>query len=272
MNLLSFRFVCVFVAIVSLFSSVQAQTAEQLKADLLGSWIVSVEGDSKKRVLTVSDVTTVDGKFELTAVYGYLGSNLEAVKAQYLISGVEKSIALKTPADTKITASQKSNDLYSGTFVSKSGNSKSVNLERTTNDLASQRVSKNKYRKSDVKVPGSDVPKECAWFFGYWEGEWRAGGYGIQRMWVVDVMPDCSLKTSGHSNSSDEITSHKFFTAKVVGGKFSYPCGPASDRGVCYFSQGSFGRMNAFADHGANSNNGSFKRVEKPETAGFLKD
>jgi hypothetical protein len=131
----------------------KAQLA-QLEAQLLSSWWVSVEGERGQRIMRITSIgPRADGHFGVDLNYGILGGGMGPLKGvlyrqsqpsttnpQEWIGPKTYKLEFATGAGTVISAESTTAGVFVGTFVTRSGRSKPITLERVTEDEIHVRV------------------------------------------------------------------------------------------------------------------------------------
>ena len=200
----------------------------QLQTELISAWVVTLDGEDRTRTLKISGVEQKDaGIFPLNAVYGWSDGNQSAVRAEINQTGQERTLLITTQPGSKITATQKPDGTFVGTFVYPDGTkTKPVRLERVSADQLRAKVEASLKGPAIVK-PAADVPPQCAAYSGRWTGTW---GYGTGQTWlsVVGVDANCVAKFAYLSHSRSPTG---FATAEIKNGDLSIPCGS----GTCTF-------------------------------------
>ncbi len=186
-------FVAGFLMVVSLLGSTvhaQAKSLAKLQAELVSSWLVTVDGESRTRTLIISGVAQKsDEEFVLESVYGMSDTKQTAIKAEYRISAKDHQLILTTQADTQIVATGMPDGTYRGTFALKNGNVKDVAIRRVSGDEISALRVASSDPSSVIQKPAVDVPAACAAFSGVWSGIWP--GAGRTWLWIAGVNSQC---------------------------------------------------------------------------------
>jgi hypothetical protein len=192
-------FICLLVAPLSHAADA---VAENIQKDLVGSWIVDVDGESRSRTLNIKGAEKKrDGAWVLDSTYGWTDGTQTPVSAELIARPDGYRIHLTTQANSQISADSSGTALFDGTFTPSSGNVRPVTLQRVsdeelrkrTADLTASRI------RSAMRQPSADVPARCAGFAGGWTGKWPY--YGQSWLWVVDVDANCFAKVAHRSTS-----------------------------------------------------------------------
>lgn len=219
-------------AVAFLLLSITAANAQpsldHLRSELISAWLVTVDGENRTRTLKITGVEQRDGGvFPLDAVYGWTDGNQTAVRAEINQTGQERTLLLTTQLGSQISATQRSDGNFVGTFTATNGQTKGLKLEKLSEGelLAAQsRLSAARA----IQKPAADVPASCAAFSGKWTGTW---GYNTGQTWlsILGVDANCVAKFTylSHPRSST-----RFETAEIKNGELSIPCGS----GTCTFN------------------------------------
>lgn len=114
---------------------------ERFQRDLVGSWIVDVEGETRTRTLNIRGAERrADGVWVLDSTYGWTDGRQSAVTAQLTVKPDGYSLQLTTQADSVISAHYSSPALFSGTFTWSSGKARAVRLERMSDEGIGKRA------------------------------------------------------------------------------------------------------------------------------------
>lgn len=188
------RMFCLFVFVLPVMATAQQKTFEQIKAEMISSWVVAVEGESRTRTIKISAASLQpDSSVRLDAVYGWIDGNQTAISASLVQSGQDVKLLLTTQAGSNVKATHTSDGLFVGTFTPTNGAAKPVKIQKVSNDELQTKIDAVKATMGGVIVaPGPDVPKDCAAFSGRWAGNWP--GYGRTWLWVAQVSAICIAK------------------------------------------------------------------------------
>ena len=135
-------------------SPAQTAAAEPPQSSLIGSWLVTVDGEAATRTLIVTEeAPTGDGAL-LAAKYGMTAQG--PIEAKMIRLGAQRQLVLVTQAGTKIVATEQSDGNFKGTFTLKSGGVKEVTIARMSEEMRQQLA---QARAAPVtQEPGPDVP------------------------------------------------------------------------------------------------------------------
>jgi PQQ-dependent catabolism-associated CXXCW motif protein len=123
--------VCLAFAAISLCAS--AQQADTAK-ELVSSWIVTVEGESRLRVLNVAGYAPkAPGTYLLEASYGFLDARQTPATAEYVDAAGQKTLKITTGGNGVITATRSADGRFEGTFQT-SRSTKRVTLAKIGED------------------------------------------------------------------------------------------------------------------------------------------
>ena len=260
----TFLFLSLFSLFLSTVAFGQYNTTTKPENELIASWLVSVEGESRQRILKITDaVKKTDGTFLLDAAYGYADGGQTPIHAEATQSDQQHKLSLTTQANTKIVTNETPNGTFTGTFTLKNGVAKGVTITRLTGgELQTVIAAAKNARALAVMVPPkADVPESCAAFFGGWVGTWR-GVLGTNYLWIAEIDSDCSAKVSLRETESSEIPrDFKKARNKISQGKLTLEgCG----NGTCIFERDGDHINGRFIDSfiGKTNNYGVFKKVQ----------
>lgn len=239
-------------SVVTVMSFGQTSTASLVQNSLVGSWLVTVEGEVPTRTLIISEeVPTSEGAL-LGAKYGMTDQGQGPIEAKMLRVSGQRQLVLLTQAGTKIAATEQADGSFRGTFTLKNGGVKEVGIEKITEAMR-QQLAQMAFQK-----PGPDVPASCAGFFGGWAGTWSLGNYGQQRLWVFGIKPDCTAKVSFRSSDNNDAPK-SFSNRKIADGVLTIPCG---NNGSCLFEKHGDEVWGRYTDSNSDRNSGSFKKIQ----------
>lgn len=193
------RAFCLIVLVSPGISSAQQKTLAQLQTEVVSSWVVTVEGESRTRTLKISGASQESNDtLLLDAVYGWTDGNQTPISASFVQSGQEVKLLLTTQPGSKVTATQTSNGIFEGTFTPTNGTPKPVKVQKVSGEELQAKITAAKASRAAVIVePGPDVPKDCAAFSGRWTGNWPY--YGQTWLWVAEVSVSCVAKCNSLS-------------------------------------------------------------------------
>lgn len=243
-----------------LIAGLSAMTAlAQSKADLTGTWVVTVAGEARTRTLIVSaEAPTPDGAL-LQAKYGMSDESQGAISAEMKKAADGRQLVLTTQANTKIIATEQPDGRFTGTFTLKTGAVKDVSIARLGEG---QVLATAKPAASNAAVPpSSDVPPDCAAYYGNWLGRWSQGSAGEVYLRIAEVRStggSCSVR---YSYSSSPTTTPGKKTAEIKDGTLVFVCN-SSTGGTCVFERKSDSLWASYSNPIGGGNNGVFKRIE----------
>lgn len=188
--------VAVLFALTVAMSEAADTNIDNIQKDFVGSWIVEVDGEARTRTLNIKAVERKrDGVWILDSTYGWTDGGQTTVNAELITKPEGYRLQLTTQANSLISAEYSGTALFSGTFTWSSGKVRPVRLERLSREEISNRAANltASRMRSAIKLPGPDVPAECASLVGGWTGHWGIHG-GEQWLWVVEVDTNCVAK------------------------------------------------------------------------------
>jgi hypothetical protein len=219
---------CFKIIVILLSLSVSTRSAaadpdiERIQRDLMTSWIVDVDGETRTRTLNIRGAERKqDGVWALDATYGWTDVGQSAVKAELIAKPGGYRLELTTQANSLISAESSGVGPFTGTFRWKSGAERPVKLVRVSDAdrMSAQSLS--------VVQPAPDVPASCASFVGGWTGDWD---FGQRWFWVVEVDRNCMAKYSYGPQVPRSVR-----TTEIKQDTLSFPCG--SHNGTCFLQQ-----------------------------------
>ncbi|MBK7014404.1 MAG: hypothetical protein IPH39_02240 [Sulfuritalea sp.] len=219
-------FVAALMSFAAALAHAQASLA-QLKAELVSAWVVTVDGEARKRLLRISGIEQGDNeRFPLTATYGWIDGSKPSVRAEIVQSGKDRALNLTTGSSSKIVATQNAEGVFVGTFAPTSGPVKPIRLVRISDDELPKILAEAQAGVPIVK-PAESVPPACAAYSGRWTGTW---GYGTGQTWltVVEIDSNCMARFAYLFNSRPPT---RFESAEIKKGELSVSCG----NGTCTF-------------------------------------
>lgn len=138
----------------------QTTAVGQAQPSLVGSWLVTVEGDAATRTLIVTEeAPTSDGAL-LQAQYGMMAQGQSPISARMLRVSDQRQLVLVTQAGTRITATETSDGTFKGTFTLKNGGVKEVAIARISEEMRQQLAQAGPtpaLQKSEVNAPSSYI-------------------------------------------------------------------------------------------------------------------
>jgi hypothetical protein len=159
---------------------------------LIGTWLITVEGESATRTLVIAAEATNSSGTLLSAKYGISGKGQSTIEANVTSAGDRRQINLVTQLAAIITATDQPDGTFSGTFTFKSGVVKPMTMVRVTD--AEQLAKLQPQPDNMIQRPGPEVPAGCAAFSGGWGGEWPEAGFSS--LWVVSIDASCAAKVA----------------------------------------------------------------------------
>ncbi len=223
---------------------------------MISVWVVSVEGETRDRTLRIKTLTPkTEGGFTVDATYGYVGEGQGAVRANLLQQGQDVYFLLTTQSSSRINASQKTAELFQGTFTDPVGTVKALKMVKVSDEELQRRIETSRNEKT--AKPSQDVPESCARFFGGWAGTWSQGSFGPLRLWVTAIMPDCTVKYSYRETSSSDMPT-VFRNGEIKQGVLTLSCGSG---GSCIFERKGEELWGRYHNPSGGSNTGTFKKI-----------
>lgn len=202
-------------------------TIAQLRTDLVSTWIVKVDGESRTRTLRIKGIEqkTADA-FLLDAEYGWSDGRQTSVNAEVNQNSQDIKLTLLTQSDSKIVATKNANGVFTGTFTLKNGTTKGISLQKVSDEELRSQVNTALNAMPAIEKPTADVPASCALFLGGWSGPWP--DIGRVWLWVVSVDAKCVAK---YAYSTSSGVPKEFKTAEIKEGILILP----RPKGTSYF-------------------------------------
>ncbi len=165
-----------FVAAASWTYPARAQPINPTLADLVNTWVVTVQGDTRQRTLKVTSVHKISADiFQADGSYGWIDANQDKVQLELTNSPIGLEMRFSTPASSSLTANQQADGSFSGTIAFKDGSAKPVLLRKANeNDLfaaqqpaaSSQKTALRPVNPSRIRfihMGGNDCPPCVVW-------------------------------------------------------------------------------------------------------------
>lgn len=194
-----------------------------LAQSVVGTWLVTVEGiaDNETRTLIISSDPASSGTGDLAAKYGLTSKSKTPVEAKLASNKLPRQLVVITQAATVITADEKPDGNFAGTFVTKGGKSYPVRIARVSEAELAQ-----------LQAPAASAPPSaCAAFEGRWTGRWTQGGQGQAWLWVQAPRPNCSTR---FAYVTEDREPRGWSTGQIEDGVLTFICN-SSTGGVCKF-------------------------------------
>jgi hypothetical protein len=154
----------------------QAQPASPALADIVSTWLVTVQGEARQRSLKVMSIRKVSTDiFQADGNYGWVNANQDKVQLELENAQTGMEMRFTTPANSRVVARQQADGSFSGTIAFKSGTAKPIMLRKVSEQelLAAQQpaastqkavlqpVNPSKIR--FIHMGGNDCPPCVAW-------------------------------------------------------------------------------------------------------------
>jgi hypothetical protein len=231
----------------------------QLQGQLISPWLVTVDGESRQRAMTIKSITPkAEGVFALDMVYGLVGGGQGPLKGELVQQGERRKITFVTQANSKIAAEQSTTETFEGTFTNPKGGVQALKMTKISEeDLRLKAEEFLAALAERLAKPGPDVPESCARFFGGWAGTWGLN-QGPQRLWVLGIKADCTAEYSYRSTSSNAVP-ETLLPTQIKQGVLNPQCGGGT--GTCTFVVHG-DEIWANYNGGYGQNNGVFQRIK----------
>ena len=154
----------------------RAQPVNPTLADLVNTWLVTVQGDVRQRTLTVTAVRKISGDiFQADGSYGWIDAKQDKVQLELTNSPTGLEMRFSTPASSLLIANQQPDSSFSGTIAFKGGNAKPVLLRKANeNELLAAQQSEVSTQKTALRpvdpsrirfihMGGNDCPPCVVW-------------------------------------------------------------------------------------------------------------
>ncbi|MBC7608191.1 MAG: hypothetical protein H7228_01235 [Polaromonas sp.] len=111
----------------------RAQPASPTLADLVNTWLVTVQGDVRQRTLKVMSVRQIStDTFQADGSYGWIDAKQDKVQLKLNHSQTGLEMRFTTPANSVVVASQQSDSSFSGTITFGNDVAKPVMLRKVS--------------------------------------------------------------------------------------------------------------------------------------------
>lgn len=155
----------VFAVILTSISSAQNNQTSKSPNDLIGSWIVKVDGTDKNRSMLVTNISkSPEGSFVLEAKFGWPGSENPVVSAEVQQTEKGFTLSLASKSGAKVFAEQARDGSFVGNFVNASGSAVPARITKTAENSASLKpiaIEVTQVEKKDAN-PSEHLPTPCA--------------------------------------------------------------------------------------------------------------
>lgn len=229
-----------------------AQSAAELEGRLIASWLITVESESRERVLKIEKLAPLpSGAFQLDTLFGYVDEKPVPLKADLEKKDGVFTLTFTNRFGSKANAILDDTGVFRGTFTDARANVKKMTLVKTSEAILATKA-------TPMTQPGADVPPACAAFFGGWVGDWP--NVGRAYLWVRAISADCSAQvTYGRSATPTGST----VSATIKGTSLVLP---RPDGGTTTFEMTGTGLLGRYRGP-AGTNEGRMERVESPAAA-----
>lgn len=198
----------------------QADPLKDLEAELSGTWLAKLEGESRPLVLKIEDLERKgEGVFALDAEFGRAVGDKESVKAEVTQKvGAVKSLTFVTSGGDSVVVTQGTDGAFAGTLRSKYGGERVISFRKISADEY-EAVQKSVLNAAPrIDQPASDVPSSCAGFSGGWSGVLVSAGR--LWLWVVAVDSQCVARYAYGANPD---VPYAFNTTVIKDGVLTVP-------------------------------------------------
>jgi hypothetical protein len=231
---------------------------DQVKGEVVSAWVVTVDGEMRKRLLRISGIEQKDSAtFSLSATYGWIDAYKPPVKAELVQSGKERTLNFVTGSNSKIVATQNTDGVFVGTFSPTSGPSKGIRLVKVSDDELSK-VLADAQAAVAIAKPAENVPPACAAFSGKWSGMWSQGGIGQQWLWIMSIDNKCMAKIA-YVSSNNPPTS--FEMVEIKDGTLEWICN-RSTQGTCVMKRNGNDLWANYHNPSGGVNSAVFSKIE----------
>lgn len=124
----------------------QAQSSlAQLRQDLIAPWLMTVQGEKRTYLLTISEIAQeAEGSFLLNASYGFTDGVHRIVRIELIQSAQERRLIVRTPGGGLISVRQLPGGNFEGAVRSAKGGEKPVRLERLAEDQVAEKAKESR--------------------------------------------------------------------------------------------------------------------------------
>lgn len=238
----------------------QSTSTAPTEASLVGTWLVTVDGETNTRTFIISNATPAASGALPDAKYGLSGGNLPPVNAKLARSGEVRQLHITTQASSIIAANEQPDGSFKGTFTTKSGAVKAVLISRVADGSLPPAAAPKDLAAVVPLVAG--IPEECVALHGNWAGTWSQGRYGELFLRVVEASNangNCILRFS-YSESSTPVPAR--LTAEAKSGSLSFLCN-RSTGGTCVFKPSGGDLWASYSDSSGGRNTAVFRRIKQ---------
>lgn len=159
-------------------SSTQEKGLAQLQTELVGTWIATVQGDTRPRTLNILNVLRKsENTFSLEAMFGYSDIPQSAADVEIEQIATLRKLLLTAKSGAKIVATQTQKETFSGRLVYPDGITKVVSLRKLPADKLRAKVESSHSSPELLLVYWSS--KDCTWCT-YWESSWSGMESGLK--------------------------------------------------------------------------------------------
>ena len=240
-------------------SFAQEKTSTQLQGELVGSWMVTVAGDSKLRVLKILNVSQrSEGTASLDAVFGLAGERENPVTPALFQSAEGRKLSFTSKSGASVIAVQQPDSSFVGTYEI-NGNTRGLKMAKVATDelVAMSSTAREARAASLVVTPTGDVPQSCASFSGKWAGNWSQGGVGMAWLWVAEVDTQCIAKIA---YLDSDKTPTRFEHVQIRDGALEWLCNK-STTGTCVLKSQGNELWASYSNPSGGKNSAVFKKI-----------
>lgn len=237
----------VYLVVVVVFLSGIQNVLAQTTKNILGSWVVVVDNESRTRTLQINKaIQGKEGTFE--SEYGWTDSKKSPTEVRFTTKeNGQKNLVFTTGAGSKVDVDEIGIASFEGR-ITNTGYDKKVTIISVENAKQNGLLSEQ---------PGLSVPTHCASFYGLWRGWWAQGGIPEQIIHITQVNEDCFVKFSYYENA--KYPGNYLGTSKIVDGKFSFVCNKETN-GTCTFGVHGDELWVSYSNPGGGNNSAVFKK------------
>lgn len=131
----------------------QAQrTLSQLREALIAPWSMSVQGETRNRLLRISEISQdTEGSFLVSANFGWIDGTPSIARIELIQTGQDLGMVVRTGGDALISVRQSPDGSFSGTFRNNRGVVSAARLEKLSEDQL-QRAAKETSARMAARV------------------------------------------------------------------------------------------------------------------------
>ncbi len=117
-------------------TAADAQTPlAQLRQELIATWLMSVQGELRSRILRIDEVAQdTEGSYLINAVHGWIDGEQAPVRIELIQSTQQRRLIVRTAGGSLISVLQSPEGGFAGTFKPRQGAELAVRMEKVADD------------------------------------------------------------------------------------------------------------------------------------------